>query len=233
MYKFTYHFKFPETGEPTVSYNFGLSKDKIEFVDLHKKEEENNEMLEWAKLDFNKCSHCPLNSEEHPYCPVAKNLFNVVNYFKDTRSFVKSMIFIETEDRSYAKNADVQTGLFSIFGLIMASSGCPHLNFFKPMARFHLPFANDEETFVRATSMWLLRQHIRKENGEDVKVDLTELLENYAKVEIVNKHILERISKLSQADADKNAIIILTNYSQLLTYEASTNFSSVKDLFSL
>ena len=234
MYKITYHFKFPETGDETVSYKFALDDKTLEFQDLQERPGETNEMLEWAKLDCEKCSHCPLKAEDTPHCPVAKNIFNVVDYFKDTRSFKKSMIFIETEDRAYARNCSVQEGLFSIFGVIMASSGCPHLNFFKPMARFHLPFATSEETFVRATSFHLLKQHIRRENGEEnVKMDISELLENYKNVEIVNQNILKRISKISEADADKNALIILQNYAQLLDCEVADNYSGIKPYFLL
>ena len=71
----------------------------------------------------------------------------MVNFFKDTTSFKKTAVYVETKDRAYVKKCSVQEGLFPIFGLIMATSGCPHMEFLKPLARFHLPFSNVEETF--------------------------------------------------------------------------------------
>jgi hypothetical protein len=45
----------------------------------------------------------------------------------------------------------------------VATSGCRYTAYFKPMARFHLPFANEEETAYRAISMYLLSQRFLNE----------------------------------------------------------------------
>jgi len=89
---------------------------------------------------------------------VAKNLFNTVEYFKNAPSFEKAEVYVETPERTYYKNTSLQDGLFSIFGVIMATSGCPPLDFLRPMARFHLPFSTLEETMIRSSSMKKLKK---------------------------------------------------------------------------
>lgn len=71
-----------------------------------------------------------------------------------------------TEDRAYLKVASLQEGLQGIFGLIMATSGCPHMDFLKPMARFHMPFSSSIETMVRTTSLYLLKQYFNLKDGK-------------------------------------------------------------------
>jgi hypothetical protein len=44
-------------------------------------------------------------------------------------------------------------------GLLIAGSSCPYTHFFKPMARFHLPFANKDETLWRAAATYLLARY--------------------------------------------------------------------------
>ena len=63
----------------------------------------------------------------------------------------------------------------------MATSGCPHMDFFKPMARFHLPLANAEETVYRATSMYLLAQYFLQREGKEADMEL-EGLKKYIRI---------------------------------------------------
>ncbi|MBL6991361.1 MAG: hypothetical protein ISR65_16380 [Bacteriovoracaceae bacterium] len=229
MYNITYHFKFPETGEETLSYRLALKKKTLNYVALEDAELPDNE---WTALDFCKCSHCPLKADKAPYCPIAKNLHNLVSFFKDCESYKKSMVFVETPPRSYAKNTSVQEGLFSIFGIIMATSNCPHMNFLKPMARFHLPFATADETTYRSLSTYLLHNFLLvNKSGLPVENNLNGLNKMYKEVEVVNKGILKRLKSVSKGDADKNAIVILNNFAQLIDVEFENNFENLNEIF--
>ena len=42
----------------------------------------------------------------------------------------------------------------------MATAGCPWTDRLRPMARFHLPFANEAETVYRSVSMYLLSREM-------------------------------------------------------------------------
>jgi hypothetical protein len=96
-------------------------------------------MPAWANLTTNQCSHCPLTADKSPTCPIAANLAGLVDAFKDEVSHTKAKVTVTTQERSYIKETDVQTGLYGIVGIIMATSGCPVMNFLKPMARFQNP----------------------------------------------------------------------------------------------
>jgi len=55
-----------------------------------------------------------------------------------------------------------QRAISALMGLIMATSGCPKTAYLKPMARFHLPLASEDEAVYRVTSMYLLAQYFLK-----------------------------------------------------------------------
>ncbi len=225
MIKITYHFKFPETNEPTLTFKFALDPKTLSFIPLEKVETENEA---WTKLNYEKCQNCPLSEATFEQCPVAKNINHLTFFFKDTKSFKKSMIFVETEERAFAKNASIQEGLFSIFGIIMATSDCPHMNFLKPMARFHLPFSTPEETMVRSYSTYLLREYLNGNYSSDV---LNGLFDLYKETQLVNDGILNRIRKIAKGDANQNAVIILNNFTQIMEVDRSTDLSMVKEMF--
>lgn len=231
MINITYQFTFPGTDDEKISYRMGL--DEKDFT-YHCYEKESSAMNQWAALDFHQCRNCTLDSNTHPLCPIARNLNNVVNFFRDTPSTKKAVVIIKTKDRTYAKKCSVQDGLFPIFGLIMASSGCPHMEFLKPLARFHLPFSSVEETFFRVSSMHLLKEYLKKEKyrlSEDISLD--GLLACYREVEVVNQGILQRINSLSEVDANKNALIILNSFAQIIGIRLSNNLGALNDLLGI
>jgi len=122
-------------------------------------------------------------------------------------------------------------GLSAIFGVIMATSDCPIMNFLKPMARFHLPFSSVEETTVRTTSMYLLGQYFKYKDQPDMKIDFKTLENYYAQVKSVNEGIIKRISNVSEKDADKNAIVTLHSLSLFLSMEIDYGLSSLEYIF--
>ena len=231
MINITYRFTFPGTSDNKISYRMGLDENDYTY---HCYEKESLEINQWAALDFHQCKNCTLDINIYPLCPIAKNLNNVVNFFKDTASTKKAVVIITTKDRTYAKKCSVQDGLFPIFGLIMASSGCPHMAFLKPLARFHLPFSSVEETLFRVSSMYLLKEYLKKkkyQHNDNISID--GLLTLYREVEIVNQGILQRINSLAEIDANKNALIILNSFAQIIGIRLSTNLEALNNLLGI
>lgn len=222
--KFEYMIKF----EDGKSQTFNVDVDADSFVI---QDDDQVPGPDWTLLDQNKCEHCPYNSQQKKYCPVAKNLASASEAFKELKSFLKVQVFVKSELRFYGKNTDLQTALFSLFGLIMASSNCPHLRLFKSMARYHLPFSNTEETNVRVLGMYLLSRYVKSIDDPSVKVDLSGLLEKYKEIEKVNQGIIARIRSLKGGDANKNAIVILDTFASLLPLEISSGLTEMKDIF--
>lgn len=222
MIEITYLFKFSE--QEQLKYKCGLHNETLGFIPL---EENDSTDSSWTQLEHNQCENCPLTTKQSQVCPIAANLCGLVNFFKDTKSYKKATVCVMTQERSYMKQGSVQEGLFSIFGLIMATSGCPHMNFFRTMARYHLPFSTPEETIYRATSAYLLQQYFKKVD----RPNLDGLVEIYKNVDDVNRGMLARIKSLGEGDADLNAIVLLNNFGQLLNIEVDMNLSSLEKLF--
>ena len=186
---------------------------------------------DWAKLEYHQCECCPLEAIEHPYCPIAVNIANIVEEFKDSVSYDDCLVSCTTPERIYLKKTSVMEGISSILGIIMATSNCPIMDFFKPMARFHLPFFTSDETTVRVTSMFLLRQYLEYGNDSADNINLNKLEQHYNKVNKVNEGIFKRISSLGSKDADKNAIIMLHSLSQIFSLEIHYSLESITHLF--
>lgn len=223
-----YSFHSQETG----SQNFTIQLDsKANLI-----QSSTEEGPSWTLLEYEKCSHCPLKESECKYCPIAYNLNKVIEKFGNAISHVNAKIEVEVAERTYSKEAQFQTGLQSFFGLVMATSGCPYLDFLKPMARFHLPFSTLDETLVRALSFYLLRQYFVAHKGGTPDWDLKGLDQAYAKVILVNQGLALRLGKmrkefLKKGDASPNAITILDSFAQILTYEFETEFESIATFF--
>ena len=168
----------------------------------------------WTKLEFNQCKVCTLKTSVHKYCPVARNLSYVFLQFKDDTSHEKVKIQVTTERRSTEKHASLQEGLSTLMGLIMATSGCPILDKFKPMAFVHLPFSGEIETIFRAISMYITAQYVRMENGLEPDWHLKKFRDMYAVVNQINYDFAERVKLIKGRDANMNALILLDLFAQ-------------------
>lgn len=228
-FKITYEFEFQNGSK--VAYPLQLDKETVSLIPNQKPP-----LPPWTKLEHCRCTLCPLPKDKNPHCPIAVNIADLIEHFKNIKSTEHVRITVFTEERTYMKEAPVQRGLSSIFGIIMATSGCPIMNFLKPMARYHLPFSTDEETIVRSISMYLLSQYFIARKSGKPDLSLKQLDRAYSMVQNVNKGICDRISTVileskSQGDASNNAIIILDTFSQLLTMEIENKLDSLATLF--
>lgn len=174
------------------------------------------ELPGWTKLDYHKCSNCPLSAETHPHCPLAANLVNIIDRFEAIRSYDKVRLEVITEERRISQMTTAQKAISSLMGLISAASGCPNTAFFKPMARYHLPLSSGSETMYRVISMYLFAQYFRKAGGQMPDTELDGLLQIYQDVEVVNQHIARRLSAHTMTDSSLNAIVILDLYAKTL-----------------
>lgn len=185
----------------------------------------------WTRLSYKQCRCCPLSPETDLYCPIAVNITELVDRFKDILSHKNCTVVCETVDRTYSKKTSAMEGLTSVFGIVMATSDCPVMNFLKPMARFHLPFSSVEETTARSTSLFLLSQYFEYKKGRVSRFDFEKLEKSYARVQLVNEGLLERVRSLGKRDADKNAIITLHSLSQFLSMEMDFSLTTIAHLF--
>lgn len=189
------------------------------------------DLPEWTELSVHQCPHCPLDSTKIVRCPVAANIADIIKRFDSIVSHKKVKVEVTTPDRMYSNDTTVQRGLSSLLGLVFATSGCPHLDFFRPMARFHLPLATEEETIYRVASMFLVGQYLRAINKGDESITLDGLTERYKKVEIINLHIAKRLRDATSQDATVNALVILDFFAKTMPYVIHDNLESLNDIF--
>jgi len=185
----------------------------------------------WTELDFHQCPNCPLEIAAHPFCPLAANLVNIVNRMETLISYDEIRVDVITAERIISQVTTAQIGISSMLGLVIATSGCPHAAFFRPMARFHLPLASKEETIFRATSMYLLAQYFVKKAGRTADLELEGLTRIYDNMQIVNMAIVERLRAATRTDSSINAIVILDTFAKSLPFAIEKSLDEIRHLF--
>ena len=73
----------------------------------------------WTKLEFNQCSNCPLDAAVHPHCPLAANIYNIVQRFDGLNSYDEITVEVVTEQRWMAQRTTAQKGISSMMGLVI------------------------------------------------------------------------------------------------------------------
>ena len=193
--------------------------------------ETENDLPQWTKLESDQCPHCPLNPDRVPHCPVARCLSKVIDKFSDVISYEELELEVITDNRRISQQTTAQKSISSLLGLMFATSGCPHTNFFKPMARFHLPLASPQETVFRASGMYLLSQYFLKNKNSNASLELEGLKDIYSNLHKLNLSIAKRISTASIADSTKNAIAILDMLTNYLPIVIEDHLESIQHLF--
>lgn len=166
----------------------------------------------WAQLPVEKCVICPLSSQKTEYCPLALRIAPVLS-FKPHPAFESVQIKVHKDNMTISSQTTIQEAYRSLIGLIMATSGCPHTGFFKPMAWFHLPFATQDETLFRACATFLLFQFFDPVDPESDN-HFTDLKHIYENIHIVNQQITKRLKKASASESTMNALTILDIFAQ-------------------
>jgi hypothetical protein len=103
-------------------------------------------------------------------------------------------------------------------GLLSASSDCPHIEFLKPMAHYHLPFSSREETVYRVVSTYLLAQYFRRQQGKPADAGLEGLKAHYRELQQVNQGMAARLGAIrhEQGDSSVNALVLLDLFAHSL-----------------
>jgi hypothetical protein len=116
-------------------------------------------------------------------------------------------------------------------GLVIATSGCPYTVYLKPMARFHLPLAGEEETIYRAASMYLLAQYFRRGAGMPEDGSLAGLKQIYRDLQVVNTAMAERLRAVAEQDSAVNALVLLDLFAKTVPYSIEDFLADVRYLF--
>ena len=186
---------------------------------------------EWTRLDFHQCPNCPLRPTDAAFCPAARDIAPLLPHWGHLSSHQQVRAVVTTAERQVTADTSAQRVLSSLLGLILALSDCPVTAFLKPMARFHLPFASEEETLFRSVSAYLLRQYFQRLRGAPVDLDLSGLAARYRALEVVNQSLAERLRAASSRDATINAITLLDIFTKVLPVSIDRSLAQLEHLF--
>jgi len=219
----TYYFMFDDGTRAT--YTIRLNRDTLML------ETDQVKPSDWTKLEHHQCTNCPLDPAEHTECPLALNLSTVIPRFSEMFSFQKVNVLVETEQRTYSKDTTLQSGLSSMLGIFMVTSGCPVLDRLRPMVRFHLPFASVEETVFRSVSTYLLGQYFEYKKGKMPDLQLEGLMAGYKEIQQVNNGLAARMRCVVDKDANLNALVVLDVFAKELPFSIETSLANLEYLF--
>jgi len=185
----------------------------------------------WTRLEFEQCPHCPFSPDTHPECPVALNLVAVIARFDYLMSFERLDASVISDNRHVALEVTAQEGISSLIGLLIAGSSCPFTHFFKPMARFHLPFANRDETMWQATATFLLAKYFTPQGLQKVDMTLKGLTRIYNDVAVLNNAIAQRIRAAVSRVSAENALVHLDVFAKFFTPPLEDALTELKTVF--
>ena len=184
----------------------------------------------WTKLEFQQCTGCPLSTGEFQHCPAALDAKTITETFKSMISHQEITIEVRTPERTYLKRCDAQTGLRGLFGLVMATSGCPILSQLKGLAKTHLPFASVEETIFRTVGAYLIQQYLVHKQGGQPDWELRDLNALYEQLQEVNRCFKGRIDAASERDANMNAVGSLMSLAMGVSFSMDEQLAEIEDL---
>jgi len=222
-----------------ITYCFNLDNNKKESFDL-RLDANTLELIveagdrpepEWIALENNQCPNCTYNKETQPHCLVAKNLVNIVDRFGDICSYDEIDLEVITDERRVTQRTTAQQAISSLLGLIFATSGCSYAAYMKPMARFHLPLASQEETTFRAAGMYLLAQYFQEKKGEGGEWSMDGLKQIYQDLHVVNMAISTRVRSALTAESSVNALVILDARANMVPFVIEDYLNEIQPLF--
>lgn len=223
-FSIVYEFVFPDNG--CERFDLIFDSETVELVGST-----NATPPSWTRLPFEQCPHCPFTLEKQPYCPVALNLLPAIEHFDKLMSYEIITVEVTSAERHVVNKSSAQQGLSSLMGLLIAGSSCPYTHFFKPMARFHLPFASKDETMWRAVASFLLARYFTKSGLDDRDIRLEGLSRIYNDIASLNDALVQRLRAVTSKDSAVNALVHLDVFAKYLMPPINDSLDQIKSIF--
>lgn len=196
--------------DATAEFELSLNEDDMTPLELP----DPGQLPDWTQLEHHQCPNCPLDETEVPHCPLAAQLVPVIEQLGNLKSHTQVELAVDAGGRALRQSSTLQQSLGSIMGLVIATSGCPHTLFLKPMARFHQPLSQAMETVYRANAMYLMAQYLRHRKGLKAEFELDGLKRRYKHLQLVNAAIADRLRSVCTDDGAVNAVVLLDAFAK-------------------
>lgn len=185
----------------------------------------------WVALGHHQCAGCRLDAATSPLCPMAAALSDLLDFARSLVSHCGLQMTVVTPEREIHAATTAQRALSSLMGLVMATCACPDVAWLRPMARFHLPLASEEETIYRAASMYLMAQYFRQRAGAETDFDLAGLADRYQRLHVINVAMAKRLRSAVDKDAPVNAVILLDLFAKAMPSSVGDSLAELEYLF--
>lgn len=223
--EYTIRYEFTKNNGKFVRYKINLDERTM----TRKNPQVNRKHDSWTRLDYHQCSHCPLSKHEHRHCPAAVAVSELFDDWTDAHPQDEVHVQCRTPQRKITGHAPVQVALGGLMGLAMATSECPHFDFFKPMARFHVPFATQSESYYRVLGTYFIQQFFSdRTNMDNVIKDIEKI---YSDLEIINQALTKRLYNVQDPFTTVSAIVFLDLLAKLFMLSPQDSLAEIEQLF--
>jgi hypothetical protein len=160
-------------------------------------------------MDTHRCSACPMPKRARLVCPAFDAILPTIQAFDRRGSSETCELTVQQNGVTHLMSTSVQNAVRSLIGLQLALSGCPVMSRLRPMAQFHIPLSDADQTLFRVFGMYMLKQYLRLIKGGTPDWSLAQLQAFYDDVHLVNQQLAARIRAATQQDAVVNGLVIL------------------------
>ena len=161
-------------------------------------------------------------------CPAAFDIQDVIEDFQSKPASQKVNINVIASDRSYSKHTNVEEGLRSLMGLILATSKCPILSQLKPMAMHHMPFSSGNEFILRSVSVYLLQQYFEYREDREPDWDLKGLINRNKQLQLVNQALWQRVHLDSGNDSNLKTLLSFFSMSSSVSVSLESQLQKLR-----
>jgi hypothetical protein len=162
---------------------------------------------------------------------MADALVDLQDFAGHLDSFKPLEVSVTTAEREIRALVPAQRAFSSLMGLLIATCACPDVVWLRPMARFHLAMATEEETNYRATSMYMLAQYFRHKRGGLPDLSLEGLRARYQRLHEINMSMAARLRGSVDKDGSVNAVVLLDLFAKAMPYSVADSVAELEYLF--
>lgn len=185
----------------------------------------------WLQLDTHKCSQCTLKKENHPLCPVAKNLSKYASelFHRHSTDIVSISLWEDSGRHLSLEHIPLQDVTGELVRMAVFQSECPIGRRVKKALEFVPPFPTDQETTKAFALFFAMQQLQTGKKANDVTQEqiiyldsLHELFENLSR----------RVRAITRGDAGVNGVMIYHSLMMLVSLSLPENLEKIMQEYS-
>ena len=181
----------------------------------------------WVQLENNKCSQCTLKKENHPLCPVAKNLAKYARelFHRHSTDTVSIQLWEGSGRHLSLQNIPLQDVTGELVRMAVFQSECPIGRRVKKALEFVPPFPTDQET-TRAFALFFAMQQLQ-ESGKQTDDVTQEQIIYLDSLHELFENLSRRVRAITRGDAGVNGVMIYHSLMMLVSLSLPENLEKI------